>query len=96
MVPWGTFRDAHFKVVKGALEVHESSPGVARGHCARCGSSVTYRHIKRPGEVDVTLASLDDPAMFTPTAHIWVEDKLPWIAITDGLPQFRKTFQKIS
>ncbi len=92
MVPWGTFSDTHFNVVKGALESHESSPGVTRTHCSHCGTSVTYRHIKRPGEVDVTLASMDDPSLFRPTVHIWVQDKLPWVAISDGLPQCQRTF----
>jgi hypothetical protein len=39
----------------------------------------------------VTLASMDDPTAFTPTAHIWVLEKLPWVTLADGLRQYDKT-----
>src|SRR5919109_7715 len=57
------------------------------GFRARCGSSLTYRHDARPGETDVTLATLDEPARLAPQMHVWVGDKLPWESISDGLPQ---------
>lgn len=31
-----------------------------------------------------------DPSAFSPRSHIWVEDKLPWVTINDGLPQYEK------
>jgi hypothetical protein len=91
MVPWGTFPTSHFKVTRGAVTEHASSPGVTRGHCADCGTSLTYQHESRPGEIDVTLASFDDAATLAPTAHIWVQDKLPWIQLAGGLPQYATT-----
>lgn len=42
---------------------------------------------------DVTLTSFDDPSEFSPQAHIWVEDKAPWVIIGDDLPQFQKKVQ---
>jgi hypothetical protein len=65
-----------------------SSPKVRRGFCARCGSCLTYSHEARPAEIDVTLASLDEAAQLAPRMHVWVADKLPWVRIEDGLPQF--------
>jgi hypothetical protein len=88
MVAWGTFTAASFRITGGHLEEVATSPGVTRGHCARCGTSLTYRNAARAGEVDVTLATLDDPSALRPTAHIWVQDKLPWVGIGDGLPQY--------
>lgn len=88
MVPWGTFPDTRFAVIEGQLVVHHSSPGVSRGFCRRCGSSLTYANKNRPGEIDITLATLDDPEVLRPTCHIWVRDKPSWVVITDGLPQF--------
>jgi hypothetical protein len=87
-VPWGTFDRQQFSVVSGKLVELRSSPQVVRGFCGDCGTSITYRHEKRPEEIDVTLVTLDDPALLMPEIHIWVQDKLPWIAITDGRPQF--------
>jgi hypothetical protein len=91
MVPWGTYRTTQFVVTRGRIAEFRSSPPVTRGHCADCGTSLTYRHETRPGEIDVTLASFDDAAALAPTAHIWVQDKLPWVTLADGLPQFATT-----
>jgi len=91
MVAWATFRQANFRITRGALRYQESSQGVRRGHCAGCGTSITYQNVTRPGEIDLTLASFDEPASFKPSAHIWTEDKLPWLTISDGLPQYART-----
>jgi hypothetical protein len=88
MVAWGTFTTAGFAVTGSTLREFASSPGVLRSYCATCGTSIGYRHERRPGEIDVTLATLDEPAALAPEAHIWVRDKLPWVRIDDGLPQF--------
>lgn len=90
-VPWGTFVLANFKIVKGTISSYRSSPGVARGFCARCGTSLTYHHGARAEEIDVTLASLDDPTILKPERHIWMQDELPWVVVNDGLPQFVTT-----
>ena len=87
-VAWGTFERRHFEVTRGHLAEHNSSAEVLRGFCATCGSALTYRHSGRDEDIDVTLATLDDAAAFAPQAHIWVQDKLPWVTIDDGLPQY--------
>jgi hypothetical protein len=90
MVAWGTFAAANFSVVQGRLAEYRSSPHVTRGFCADCGTSLTYRREDRSGEIDVTLASLDEPRALVPEQHIYVEDKLPWVIIADGRPQFAR------
>ena len=88
MVPWGTFARGGFRVIRGTLSEYRSSPRVLRGFCANCGTSLTYRSEARPAEIDVTLATLDAAAQFAPQMHVWVGEKLPWLTISDGLPQF--------
>jgi hypothetical protein len=88
MVPWGTFVRETMRVTRGRLSEHRSSAQAWRGFCARCGTSLTYRNEARPTEIDVTLATLDDPTRLVPAMHVWVKDRLPWVAIGDGLPQF--------
>jgi hypothetical protein len=88
MVAWGTFLRNDFKITTGTLTEFASSTTVLRDFCASCGSSLTYRREGRETEIDVSLASLDDPILLTPKCHIWVSDKLPWVTINDGLPQF--------
>ncbi|MFZ0010104.1 MAG: GFA family protein [Steroidobacteraceae bacterium] len=89
-VPWGTFARDAFSVTRGHLAEYRSAPPVLRGFCAQCGSSLTYRHERRAAEIDVTLATLDDPGALAPTMHVWVSDRLPWVSISDGLPQFER------
>jgi hypothetical protein len=79
MVPWGTFDRDNFSIIHGRLSEFHSSAPVTRGFCAACGTSLTYSHEKRAGEIDVTLATLDDPAVLVPECHIWVQDKLSWV-----------------
>jgi hypothetical protein len=87
-VAWGTFQWSGFSVTRGSLAVHRSSERVERSFCAICGTALTYRHGARPDHIDVTLVSLDDPALTAPEAHIWTSHKLPWVTLNDGLPQF--------
>ncbi len=95
VVPWGTFATDRFTIIAGLLAEHHSSPGVTRGFCRDCGTSLTYRNAARANEIDVALGTLDDPAALKPQMHIWVQDKLPWIVIADGLPQFATTMDPL-
>ena len=88
-VAWGTVDADHFKLLSGGTSVIRTSAEVERTFCTHCGSSLTYHHTVRDGDLDFTLASLDDPSALVPRMHIWVQDKLPWIELSDGLPQFQ-------
>ncbi len=87
LVAWATFARVHFRIARGELAEYASSAQVVRGFCGRCGTSLTYRHEARTAEIDVTLASLDDPTRLAPQMHVWAGDKLPWISLDDGRPQ---------
>ena len=90
IVAWATYARETFRVSSGELHTYSSSPGVTRGICAACGTSISYEHAARPGEIDLTLNSLDDPSAPVLKAHIWVEDKAPWFEIGDELPVYEK------
>lgn len=81
--------EGDFRILSGEISVHRSSPQVERGFCRKCGTSLTYRHEPRIGEIDFTLVSLDAAERFEPQVHIWVQDKLPWVQIDDRHPQFK-------
>ena len=85
---WVIFAESNVEITRGALAIHSSSPGVERGFCARCGTSLTYRRENRPGLFDVTTASLDDPEAFPPAKEIWVEEKLSWMTTDPTRPQY--------
>ena len=71
-----------------------SSPGVERGFCGVCGTTLTYRSDAFPDEIDLTLASLDRPERWPPRDHTQVADRLPWDVVCDGLPAFATTRQE--
>ena len=89
-IAWGTFDRYKFTLLDGQLTQHRSSPQVTRGFCNTCGTSLTYYHDARDEDIDVTLVTLDDSSSLTPEYHIWLADKLPWIKIQDGLPQYAR------
>ena len=91
VVAWATYARETFRVTRGEMHTYSSSPGVTRGICAACGTSISYEHVDRPGEIDLTLNSLDEPSAPVLKAHIWTEDKAPWLAIGDDLPVYEKT-----
>jgi hypothetical protein len=90
VVPWATYDKATFKLLQGAICWHQSSPGVTRGHCSDCGSSISYENEDREGDIDITLNTLDDPSSPSLRAHIWTEDKQAWMVIGDDLPVYEK------
>lgn len=71
------------------LAWYESSPGVYRGFCARCGSSLFWRDSRRD-EIDVLAGTLDTPTGLRLVDHIFVADKGDYYEIADGLPQKRQ------
>lgn len=64
-----------------------SSPGVWRDRCATCGAPMAYRSSRFPGEIHFFAATLDDPTRYSPTIHVHTAEMLPWVHLTDGLPQ---------
>ena len=88
VVAWATYARDSFRLTRGKMHWHHSSPGVTRGICSNCGSSISYENDRRRGEIDLTLPCLDDPSAPVLQAHIWTEDKHPRFEIGDNLPVF--------
>lgn len=87
-VAWLTVSIEDFSFVSGEHMEYRSSPEVVRTFCGKCGTSLTYQH--EGDKVDVTTASLDRPEDFPPACHIWMEDKIGWESVHDGLPRFQR------
>ncbi len=82
------FDEAQFSFTAGAPQVFESSPGVWRSFCGRCGSPLTYRANKYPGEVHIHTGSFDDPEGFAPRAHVFFAEHISWFDTTDKTRRF--------
>ncbi|KMO17476.1 GFA family protein [Methylobacterium platani] len=70
----------------GAPAWSRSSPRAERAFCPACGTPLAFRSDDTPDEIDLTLASLDDPERFPPRDHVWVSRRLSWVALPDGMP----------
>jgi hypothetical protein len=77
-VPWITVRRSDFRFETGQPAEFQSSPPVVRTFCSRCGTSLTYCTERRPAQIDVTTASLDDPESFPPQSAEFESEKLSW------------------
>lgn len=77
--------DGHWRWTGETLGLYASSSGVQRYFCPHCGSPMAYRSGRWPGEMHFFAASLDDPACYRPTAHVFWSEHLPWIHLDDGL-----------
>jgi hypothetical protein len=65
----------------------ESSPGVHRSFCGRCGTPISFEDEGLPGETYLPVGIFDDPEAFEPEAHDWVSRRLGWFDVSDGLPR---------
>jgi len=86
VVAWITVPDDRFAYTAGEAAVYASSDHGRRELCAPCGSPLAFRSSKRPGEVDVTVGTLDRPQSFPPNRHIFTASRLPWLRLADDLP----------
>lgn len=67
---------------------YDSSPIARRPYCSACGTSLGFQ-FKEGSNLDVTVASFDDPSRFKPTSHFGAESiHRAWIN-TEGLPECR-------
>ena len=81
-----------FEVTAGSITIYQSSPGVERGFCAACGTSLTYvakgtwSGQDWTGQVWFVGPTLDDPSIIEPKSHVYVSHRQPWVQLDDGLP----------
>lgn len=68
-----------------------SSPGVQRTFCARCGAPMSFAGDRWPGEIHLFAASFEDASRLEPSAHVHVEEQLPWLRLGDGLARYATT-----
>ena len=60
-----------------------------RRRFARCCGTPLAIHVDwQPDTIDVTVASLDDPAALPPGFHIWMASAIPWAEPGDHLPRY--------
>lgn len=75
---WVGFAEENARWLKQSPSFFESSPGVSRGYCAKCGTPLTYAGAKWPGEIHFLIGAFDKPENFEPSGDAFAEDALAW------------------
>jgi hypothetical protein len=81
---FAAFERAAFVVAKGEITKFGSSRGVQRGFCVRCGSTLTCESERLPTETHFHVGAFDQAARLRPTRHIFPEERLPWLHVSDS------------
>ncbi len=80
----------------GEPEWYDSSPIAERSFCASCGTSFGFRFKDGSENMDLTVASFDDPSPFRPTHHFGTESMHRAWLDTSGLKETRTAdYQKL-
>jgi hypothetical protein len=92
---WGSalvpLKVANFVWTRGTPAEFRSSPPVARGFCADCGTPL-YMHDDDDENLEMAIGTLDDPNRTAPTRQVGVESELSWFKRLASLP--RKTTEE--
>ena len=82
---------------QGELTEHTLKSGSGGDHtiarCANCGTAL-FSYYPRVGRLGtgIRVGSFDDPGAFTPTAVVFTESKMPWVALPEGIPAFEQYY----
>jgi len=82
--------DQRALAVEGDTARYPSSEALDRVFCKICGTRLFSRRTNGT-VVGVALAAFDDRNAFAPTEHIWVSEKIDWVRLDDGLPQYQQS-----
>jgi hypothetical protein len=89
-VTWVGADESTFALESGtdAVATFQSSPPAVRSFCSRCGTPLFFQSTRWPGEVHVTMATLDSADGIEPQAHVHWGSRVPWAHLgDDGLPR---------
>ena len=75
--------------ITGPLTFYTSSPGVERGFCPTCGTSLSWA---ARGLISLHIGMLDDPDAHPPTLHWRWEERPGWLDEACSLPHETMTY----
>ena len=91
------FESERVTLTSGKLTEHIVIAGSGGPHimvrCEICGSAL-YSHYPRMGRLGLGLrvGTLDEPGSVRPDAVIFVSEKMPWVALPEGIPAFEQFY----
>ena len=91
MVAWLGVPLKNFKWTGDEPNTFESSKGVYRHFCDRCGSPIGFEADHYAGGMHLYAGSLENPSNFKPTFHVNYSSKLHWLNLGDELERYDST-----
>lgn len=90
VVAFASFPITDFKYILGEPRIYYSSNSGQREFCSNCGTPIAHRGRVDPKTVDVNSGTLDDVESVVPDFHIYSDDQVSWLNISDNLPRYKK------
>ncbi len=88
-VTYSAVAPENFKIIEGEMTTYHSSPGVNRGFCNKCGTSLSYSG-EDWTDYAIMTATLDDPGAAVPTTNAYTKDKQPWVTLDETLKNYHE------
>jgi hypothetical protein len=91
---FGNTRAAYVNLKKSEVQwliapaYYASSKIARRSFCNHCGTPLSFEFLDSE-RMDLSVGSLDEPAVFKPTEHFAVESRIAAWHVPDGLPESR-------
>lgn len=70
----------------------ESGRWLRMTFCPKCGTTVAHTAELRPGLRTIAAGTFDDPLWLSIDRHIWVQSKLPWVVIPEGVATYSQGY----
>jgi hypothetical protein len=82
-----SFENDAVTVTQGSIAKYRSSPGVERGFCQRCGSTLTCASDRLPTETHYYVGAFERASELRPSGELFAGERLPWLHLQDQRPQ---------
>jgi hypothetical protein len=92
-VTWGSTQATALKLIEGSVRKVPHA-GRIRSFASCCGTPLFFEEKLEAPEVDIAIASLDQPQPFPPASNIWTEDRLPWVVLDPAIPAFPQSARR--
>ncbi|HEY0629054.1 MAG TPA: GFA family protein [Sphingomicrobium sp.] len=90
MVAWGLVGKDQLKIT-GETKEYASSEHGRRHFCANCGTALFYTNDQVfPGQIDVQIATLDDPNEMAPELQVQAAERIGWVEGLERIPAFER------
>lgn len=85
---WMDVKKSQLTWQQGNPSEYTSSQAIRRGFCTSCGSTLSYRSIEHDNYISLAITTLDNPNLMSPNYHIYGEQQVSWLQLTDSCKKY--------